>query len=70
MTRILTEVPPVRDVEIEACGTCDRLISVTTRCACCERPVCRSCARVNAGVVWCEECHDNAWDMLPDERLA
>lgn len=72
MTHVLTVRPPVHDVEIEveACATCDRPMCVTTRCACCERPVCRDCGRVNSGVVWCEDCIDDSWDMLPGEWSA
>ena len=52
-------------VEIEACTCCDRLTSANVRCGCCDRPVCRKCTRLTGGLLWCADCINASWDLVP-----
>lgn len=47
-------------MDVEACTDCDGLTPTSTRCGCCQRVLCRECATVEAGAVWCAACLDDA----------
>ena len=64
-----------RAIDIEGCTGCGHHTPAHIRCLCCQQAVCRDCAHIEAGAVWCAACADDAWDfthppVLPTESRA
>jgi hypothetical protein len=56
-------------LNVEGCGGCGQLVPDTLRCCACHAALCRECARVRAGAVWCPECDDDSWEWFDEPTV-